>query len=210
MTQRHSQRGPSPLTCTGTLKVPSLRSTPSTVQGNKPRLHDFETARQRKCELRRQGKGTSVIDSGPLQRTITAATAFALRSVENYQSRKGFDPDATAPQASASWDSGPWWTDLSDNAATPGRDRTPTKRNVEDFFRSSVRYGEGFTSILGAANESIETTKKPACGLKTGHKSLVLCRRAEALTSKSALAPDKTALTSKAQLVLSSLRSLQK
>lgn len=166
-------------------------------------------ARQRKCELRRQGKSSKTLDSAPLQRTITAATAFALRSVENYQSRKGFDPDATAPQSSASWDSGSWWTGNSDLAVTPGRDRTPTKRNVEDFFRSSLRYGEGFTSILRSDNEAVQSTKKADCGVKTGHKSLLLCRRGEALTPKSQ-ASDRVALTSKAQLVLSSLRYLPK
>lgn len=212
MTQRHSQRGPLPLALASTPKVPSLRSTPSAVQmqGTKSRLQDFAVARQRKCELRRQEKGTKALDSAPLQRTITAATAFALRSVENYQSKKGFDPEATAPQTSASWDSALWWTDNSDLVVTPDRDRTPTKRNVEDFFRSSLRYGEGFTSILRTANDSVQSTKKAECGVKTGHKSLLLCRKGEALTPKSALRSDRAALTSKAQLVLSSLRCLPK
>ena len=200
MTQRSLQRGPSPLTFAYTPKTPSLRSTPSVLSCSKPRLQDFTAARMRKCELRRQGK---TLDSAPLQRTITDATAFALRSVENFQSRKGVDPDVTAPQTSASWDSGPWW---SDTALTPGREKTPTKRDVEDFFKSSLRYGEGFTSILRSAEES--SPRKSDLRLKTGQKSLLLCRRSEVLTPKSAL--DRTALTSKAQLVLSSLRSLPK
>lgn len=201
MTQRSNERGTLALTLRNFAKTPSLRSTPG---ANPTARHftDFATARLRKCELRRQAKASQ--DSDPLQRTITAATTFALKSVESYQSRRGLDLDATATPSSTSWDSALLWK-LDEEVTLSAtklasRPKTPTKRDVNNFLRASRRYGEGFSSILKSMDE-------PPSRKSEGGKSLLLCRRSEALTPKSSCVMTRDALTSKAQLVLSSLRS---
>ena len=133
-----------------------------------------------------------------LQQEISLATRSALRSVENFHSKKHAEvsPFRYSPLSShRAQDSD---SDLADTAvaALSRREKTPTKRDLEEFFRSSLKYGDGIGNIL--RREGLEDTWKPP-----KRKSIVLhvtrLRRSETPLAQ-------THAVAKAQSVLQTLR----